>query len=197
MDLGKPTSGSELKIIIDSSLSYDQAVSSILDKDPTCPKAILESQSLIDVVYYSFDGREHQGQLVLDKRLENDVQKVFELLRKVRFPIKQVKPVSEYGWDDFRSMEDDNSSGFNYRLKTNKPEISLHGLGQAIDLNPLQNPYIEGKLVAPPEAIYDPFKPGTILADSEIVYLFKELGWEWGGDWIDRKDYQHFQKSIN
>ena len=73
----------------------------------------------------------------------------------------------------------------------------MHSYGYAIDINPVQNPYIKGKIVLPEGAVYDPAKPGTLAASGPVVKCFQGLGWEWGGNWKSLKDYQHFQKVLD
>ena len=70
----------------------------------------------------------------------------------------------------------------------------MHAYGYAIDINPVQNPYIKGKAVFPPGAVYNTHKPGTLTYYSPIVKAFIRLGWTWGGNWNSLKDYQHFEK---
>jgi hypothetical protein len=107
-----------------------------------------------------------------------------------------VNPVAheKFAWNDDRSMEANNTSGFNYRAITDGKKISNHALGRAIDINPLLNPYIRGEEVRPAGAIYDPTQAGTLVESSTIVRFMKERGWTWGGDWTSLKDYQHFEK---
>lgn len=182
--------------IIDSELSDAEA----LAQNPQflCPSEILEYQIVLKVLYYSFDEKIHSGQIVLDKRLQDDVSVLFEALLQERFPLASVIPIAgrRFHWDDIISMTANNSSGFNYRMMTVAPRISLHGYGQAIDLNPSLNPYIRGDLTLPPGATYDITRPGTVRSDSFIVTLMEKRGWEWGGRWQDRVDYQHFQKKL-
>lgn len=183
-------------VIVDSTLTDYEA----LRQNPSsvCPQEIIKRQVVIPVQYWSFDGRFHQGQVVLDDQLKNDVLTVFSRIREERFPIQSVIPIAHprFQWDDIASMLANNTSGFNYRTIAGTARLSLHAYGQAIDFNPLFNPYIRSDLVQPPGAIYDPARLGTITADGFLVQIFEELGWEWGGRWTDRKDYQHFQKKL-
>jgi hypothetical protein len=92
-------------------------------------------------------------------------------------------------------MEANNTSAFNFRFKTgSRTELSKHAGGRAIDINPVQNPYIKGELVLPKSSEYDPEAEGTLCEDHPVVRTFLKLGWEWGGNWTSRKDYQHFEK---
>jgi len=185
--------------IIDSKMSKKEAFDGL---DPKCPKSIRKRQKLIRLKYYSFDGRVHQGQMVLDKDLVRDVKKVFDVALKEKFPIKSVIPISDMRfrkngrWDDDLSMAAGNSSSFNYREITGGGRLSNHAYGRAVDLNTFQNPYIKGKISLPSGAKYDPTAPGTFTADSPIVKTFISLGWAWGGNWKSPTDYQHFEKPI-
>ena len=100
-------------------------------------------------------------------------------------------------------MVENVSSGFNYRLIAGADLPSLHSYGFAIDINPVQNPYIrytpEGIITKPEGAVWNPEVPGTLSADHYLVEFFKGIGWDWGGNWSPesgRVDYQHFQKNI-
>jgi peptidoglycan L-alanyl-D-glutamate endopeptidase CwlK len=161
-----------------------------------CPQEILDRQVLVEVDFYDFDGETAEGVIVVDRDLEGDVNELFELIFTDGFPIASATPVADlqYEWDDDRSMAANNTSGFSYRTVTGGGRLSAHALGRAIDINPLLNPYIRGGVTKPEGAVYDPTRPGTITADSFIVNFLKSRGWMWGGDWIELKDYQHFEK---
>jgi len=188
------------EVVVDSAMGWEEAVRGV---NPRCPRAVLDRQRLITVRYWSMDGKLHQGQLVVDRRVVADLEAVFALALEERFPIEKVVPISHPRyrkdglWDDDLSMQDNNTSAFNYRKPTGGGPISNrgHAAGLAIDFNPRLNPYIKGKKVLPPGATYDPSVPGTLTAASPIVKKLKALGWTWGGDWRTLKDYQHFQKS--
>lgn len=191
--------GTLKKPIIDSRMSKKQVFDGL---DPNCPKEIRKRQKIVKVKYYSFDKKVHQGQIVVDKDLAKDVKKVFEAALNERFPIYSVIPVSDPRfrkngrWDDDLSMAANNTSAFNYREKTGGGSLSNHAYGRAVDINTFQNPYIKGKLILPPGAVYNPAAEGTITADSTITKLFLQFGWGWGGDWTALKDYQHFEKPL-
>lgn len=181
--------------IIDSDMTLQEA----LRKE--CPPEFKEKQRLVDVTYYSFDGKIHKGQLVIDERLVKDIRKVFQVALKHKFPITSVIPISHDRFfkngrwnEDDLSMAANNTSAFNYRVITGGKSLSKHAYGFAIDINPLQNPYIKKGVVLPPGAVYDTEKPGTLTHNSPVVKTFLRLGWTWGGDWKSLKDYQHFEK---
>lgn len=185
--------------IIDSRMTEKEAFDGL---DPKCPEEIRKRQRLITLKYYSMDKQIHQGQLVLDKELVDDIKQVFALALKERFPIYSVIPISdkrfrkENRWDDELSMEANNTSAFNYREITGGGRLSNHATGRAIDINTFLNPYIKGDLVLPHGATYDPKIDGTFTADSPIVREFLRLGWAWGGNWKSPTDYQHFEKPL-
>ncbi|WP_203329075.1 M15 family metallopeptidase [Candidatus Laterigemmans baculatus] len=185
--------------IIDSEMTEAEAFEGL---DPRCPEAIRSRQALIEVLYYSGDGKIHQGQLVIDRDLVRDIQAAFAAAREEKFPFTSVIPISHPKfrkngrWDDGLSMAANNTSAFNYREITGGKRLSNHAYGRAIDINPATNPYIRGTLVLPPGATYDPDAPGAVTADSAITMTLVELGWNWGGTWDDRKDYQHFEKPL-
>ena len=158
----------------------------------------------MDVLYYSFDGKVHKGQVVIEKRLVRDIQRVFRVAFDNKFPITSVIPVSHDKfykngeWNsDGQSMLSNNTSAFNYRVVTGGKKLSMHAYGFAIDINPVQNPYFKGKVVLPEGAVYDPAIPGTLTRNCPVVRAFINLGWDWGGNWKSLKDYQHFEKVLD
>jgi peptidoglycan LD-endopeptidase CwlK len=187
---------SEPEIIVDSRLSYEDAV--LKNLNPQCPESIIKMQALITVKYYSFDNKIHQGQIIVDKRLENDMKKIFKAILDSKFPVASVIPISDprFSWDDDKSMAANNTSGFNYRSVTGKQKLSNHAYGFAVDINPKLNPFIRDKEIIPPGASYNTKIPGTLSNDHPVVKKFKELGWTWGGNWKSVKDYQHFEKTL-
>jgi len=183
--------------IIDSNMTFEEAIRK------GCPPEIEKRLRLVEVLYYSFDGKIHKGQLVVDRRLVRDVRKVFKIALKEKFPITSVIPIShekffkDGKWnDDDQSMLANNTSAFNYRVVTGGATLSNHSYGFAIDINPVQNPYIKNDKVLPPGAVYNVNQPGTLTPDCRLLKTFLRLGWEWGGNWETLKDYQHFQKVL-
>ncbi len=186
--------------IVDSKMTPGEAFDGL---DGRCPADILKRQKIITVNYYSFDGKVHEGQLVIDGELEDDIKTVFKEALKIRFPIFSVIPISDRKfrkdgrWNDDLSMEANNTSAFNYRLIMGGTGLSKHATGRAIDINPFQNPYIKGDMIIPKNSSYAPEIEGTLRSDHPIVLTFLRLGWEWGGNWTSLKDYQHFEKPLN
>lgn len=135
------------------------------------------------------------------KQQREDVLEIFRQLYDAKYPIEKIRLVDEYDADDESSMEDNNSSAFNFRFISHTTRVSKHGLGLAVDINTLYNPYTK---IVDGERIVEPITGEPYLdRDADFPYkidhedlcfkLFTEHGFEWGGDWEDRKDYQHFE----
>lgn len=180
--------------IIDSKMTTEEA----LRANPNFFLApeVFERQILLKVMYLSFDGKYHQGQMVVDKDLESDIKDFFNFLIEQNFPLNKSIPIAHnrYNFNDILSMEDNNSSGFNPRNIAGTDRPSNHAFGRAIDINPFQNPFIKNDVIEPKGAKYDMTKLGTFLADSPVVLFLKLRGWKWGGDYQEIKDYHHFEK---
>jgi len=160
----------------------------------------LASLRLVTIQHWSFQGDVRSGEIVVAAEHAEAVAEVFDALLTARFPIQQVRLVDEYGGDDNRSMAANNTSGFNCRQATGSARWSEHAYGTAIDINPIQNPYVTGSgRVLPPEGSphvqRDPATPGLIVSGDPAVTAFAGIGWKWGGDWRQGKDYQHFSAS--
>ncbi|MFA9262959.1 MAG: M15 family metallopeptidase [Undibacterium sp.] len=154
---------------------------------------IVSEQVVMVLPYRDFRGVEHWGQLVVHREIADPVRSVFEMLFAHGFPIGSMAPVAAFGWSDDRSMAANNCVGFHFRQKTGKGELSWHAYGRAIDINPLQNPYVRGEVVLPRGGDFDPSQPGTCSSDSLPVRLFKAQGFMWGGEWTSLRDYMHFE----
>ncbi len=179
------------EIIIDSTMTFAEAVEGSL-----APLEIIDSLSLIDVIYYSFDGLRHQGQIVADARLEDDIYEIFARIEEFKFPVGKVIPIVAYQWEDGDSMADNNSSAFNFRVIADTNKLSLHSFGRALDINPVQNPVIyPAGIVAPAGAAYRTHNKGTFTAKHPVVQEFVKRGWHWGGNFEQPKDYHHFEKT--
>jgi poly-gamma-glutamate synthesis protein (capsule biosynthesis protein) len=150
--------------------------------------------------YVGFDDRSHTGELVVAAPYARDVVGVFRKLYAARWPIRRLRLVDAYGGDDDRSMAADNTSGANCRKVEGSKRWSLHAFGAAIDLNPVQNPYVTGSTIAPPgsrrfasldRSAGARVPDGVITSDDVVVRAFAAIGWEWGGSWAE-PDFQHF-----
>jgi hypothetical protein len=179
------------KIIIDADYTLDEAL-----RESNIPSSVRNTLGLVTVYYYGFDGRLHQGQVIVNKEIVNDIVEIFKVIEEIKFPVERVVPIVKYNWSDEKSMNDNNTSSFNYRFISGSRILSMHANGLAIDINPKQNPYVKNGTNIPAGSEYKLNNIGTITPDSKMVKLFKEKGWTWGGDWKSLKDYQHFQKKI-
>ena len=139
---------------------------------------IVADQTVLVLPYRDFAGLEHLGQLVVRHDLADAMKEIFDALFRVGFPLGSMMPISAFDWDDKRSMAANNCVGFDFRKKTGKEELSRHAYGQAIDINPLLNPYMRDGVILPTGARYSPFRHGTCDECSLPVRLFKahEIG---------------------
>ncbi len=168
---------------------------------PGCPVSPIELRA-IHLSYIGFDGTAHTGEIIVNASVADQVIKAFSLLYRAWFPIRRMKPVDVFRGSDPRSMAADNTSGFNCRraVAPGPPQWSMHAYGLAIDVNTLQNPYMEaGSGVHPPAgAAYinrSDIRPGMAHPGGILVSAFRSVGWGWGGYWTGSPDYQHF--SVN
>jgi hypothetical protein len=145
------------------------------------------------VSHWGFDGKPRVGRVVVAKRLAPKVLAVFRMLWEAKFPIRRLQPVSAYRGSDDASMAADNTSGFNCRFVGGTSRWSMHAYGEAIDVNPVENPYVRGSTVSPPagRAYLDRsrYRPGMAVRGGVLVRAFAAAGWRWGASF---GDYQHF-----
>ncbi|MCI8622644.1 MAG: hypothetical protein HFG26_03160 [Provencibacterium sp.] len=158
----------------------------------------LEDLSLLTLAYYGFDGEIYLGQMIAAAEVADDLTAIFQELFEQQFPIEKMQLIEAYQADDNASMADNNTSAFCYRVIDGTDYLSNHSFGRAVDINPLQNPYVRGELVQP-EAAGDYLdrenvRPGMIAPGGVCYNAFISRGWEWGGDWTGPIDYQHFEK---
>lgn len=164
---------------------------------PGCPVAPAQLR-LLRLAYWDFSGARRLGSLVVRDRIAGEVVGVFRRLYAARFPIRRLEPVDAFGGSDRRSMAADNTSGFNCRpvVAPGLRRWSAHAYGEAIDVNPRENPYLEGGRVLPPagRAYLDRGRPrrGMAVEGGVLVRAFAAAGWTWGGRWSGSPDYQHF-----
>jgi hypothetical protein len=151
--------------------------------------------------YWGFDGQPHVGTLVVSSGAVGDVTVVFRRLYRARFPIRRMRPITAYGANDERSLAADNTAAFNcrYAVGPGPRRWSVHASGLAIDVNPVENPYLESGRVHPRagRAYLDRsnVRPGMAARGGLLVRAFASVGWQWGGRWSGTPDYQHFSKT--
>lgn len=169
-------------------------------EDCVCPPR--DSLALLSIPYRDFEGRQQMGSLIVAREVADEVADAFtEIFASGEFHIASMDLVDRYGGNDDASMAANNTSAFNCRLTTSGSRLSAHALGTAIDINPVQNPYVSGDTTLPPAG--DTFdeasersveRPGLIVEGDIVTKAFAKRGWIWGGTWTSLKDYQHFSK---
>jgi len=162
-------------------------------KSKNVPQEIINNLSLININYRGFDNEIHCGQIIIHKDLAPSISKIFKrIITETNFPMTSVFPISMFDWNS--SLKLNNSGAFDWRFVSNSNEISDHSFGAAIDINPILNPWVREGSVNSPNFSYDQNKKGTLHANSDVVKIFKEEGWKWGGDWKNSKDWMHFYR---
>ena len=162
---------------------------------PGCPVSLRDLR-LLRLTHWRFDAKVVPGRLVVHRDVARDVVEVFRRLYAARIPIRRMVPIDAYGASDFRSIEADNTSAFNCRFVEGTTRWSEHAYGRAIDLNPIENPYVSGGRTSHPAS--RPYverarrRPGMAYEGGALVRAFDAIGWGWGGRWTSVKDYQHF-----
>ena len=156
------------------------------------------------VLHYGFDGQVHVGELIINKAIAEDIIAIMKELFDAEYPIEKMVLIDEYNGDDNASMEDNNTSSFNFRLVEGTTSLSRHAFGLAVDINPLSNPYLPvfngvEKVLPENAAEYTDRMADCeyYIKHGDICYqAFISHGFTWGGDWDSSKDYQHFSKTV-
>jgi D-alanyl-D-alanine carboxypeptidase len=173
---------------------------------PGCPVP-LEDLRLLRFNYHGFGGGIRRGPMVVHEDVAEDVLWVFKQLFDAEFAIKRVGLTTEFVPSEFEPVITSKRSvtaSFNCRPVITplgpSDDFSQHSYGMAIDVNPVQNPYVTADgFVRNTEArrYLDRSKrlPGMIHANDVVVRSFTRIGWEWGGTWSGGKDYMHFSTS--
>ena len=168
---------------------------------PGCPVALSELRR-VTLTYVGFDGHAHRGALVVDRAVAAAVAQAFGQLYVARFPIRRMLPIEAYRGSDVESIEADNTSAFNCRRATGSSHWSEHAYGRAIDIDPIENPYVAADGTTS-HAASRPYvdrarvrgRPGVIAEGGPVLRAFARIGWGWGGRWSGARDYQHLSAS--
>lgn len=162
---------------------------------PGCPVP-LDALRVVRLTYVGFDARSHHGRVVVHHRWADDLVSVFRRVYRAEFPIRRIRPIDTYDGDDRDSMRHDNTSAFNCRYVDGTTTWSQHAYGRAIDIDPVENPYVDGSRVSPkngtPYADRSDVRAGMIVKRDVVWRAFHRIGWSWGGTWRSAQDYQHF-----
>jgi hypothetical protein len=172
-----------------------------------CPVPLSQLR-VLTVTYWGFDARPHNGQMIVNAEVAHPLVKVFHRLYAMRFPIHHMSLKYMYGPAGTpRPRDGDFTGSFSCRQAVPSPcsggsgtgSWSMHAYGEAIDVNDVENPYIEGGRVIPPagKAFVNRsrVRPGMAVAGRVLVNAFARVGWGWGGHFAGTPDYQHF--SVN
>jgi hypothetical protein len=166
---------------------------------PGCPVGLAQLRYL-RIGHWGFDKRAHLGEMVVNASVVDPLRSAFAALFGARFPIRRMRLVDHYGGSDDTSIQADNTSAFNCRRATGSSRWSQHAYGLAIDVNPIENPYVfaDGTTSHAASAPYldrSHVRPGMAVPGGVLVRAFDTIGWGWGGRWASPTDYQHF--SVN
>ncbi len=162
---------------------------------PGCPVALADLR-LVTVSHRDLRGGLRRGSLVVHEDVATDVVRLFRGFWRAKFRIHRIRLIDAYGGSDFRSIEADNTSAFNCRYVDGTTRWSNHAFGRAIDINPIENPYVSGDGTTShraSEAFLDRrrARPGMLREGGRAVAVIDSLGWDWGGRWSGVHDYQH------
>ena len=167
---------------------------------PGCPVSPSRLRR-VRLIYWGFDGRAHKGALIANEDAVPDLVHVFSRLYAARFPVRRLRPIDTYGGNDERSLGADNTAAFNcrYVIGPGPRRWSVHAYGEAVDVNPVENPYLESGRVHPragrPYLNRARIRPGMAVRGRVLVRAFAAVGWQWGGRWTGSPDYQHFSST--
>ena len=160
-----------------------------------------EDLRYLHLLHRDLEGETREGEMVCNVHIAETLLAIFRELYEAGYPIEKIRLVDEYDAVDELSMADNNSSCFNFRFISYTKKVSKHGLGLAVDINPLYNPYVKtvgGRLSIEP-ANGGPYVDRTgefpcKIDENDLCYrIFRAHGFEWGGSWRNSKDYQHFE----
>jgi len=165
-----------------------------------CPVG-LDSLRVVRASHWDFNGRVRTGRLVVHRDVATDAVGAMRRLYATRFKIRWMVPIERFAGSDFRSIEADNTSAFNCRYVDGTRRWSNHAYGRAIDINPIENPYVtsRGTTSHPASEPYvrrTPHRAGMLFFGAGGgVAAFDAVGWSWGGRWSGARDYQHVSAS--
>ncbi|HHS92631.1 MAG TPA: M15 family peptidase [Campylobacterales bacterium] len=169
-----------------------------------CP-VHLDNLRYLRMNHLNFEGKTVSGEMIVHKDVAEEVVHIFADLYEIKYPIRQMRLIADFGANDWQSIEADNTSAFNCRPITGKKKKwSKHAYGKAIDINPIENPYVNRKGHISHKASWKykkrvhknntPADRAVLLKHDKATKIFEGYGWKWGGDWRTIKDYQHFSK---
>jgi len=157
-----------------------------------------EYLTYLTVTHVNFYGESVLGHLIVAADIGDEVLDIFREIYEGGFPIHSIQLIDHFDASDYLSMAANNSHAFNFRYIAGTTTISRHGFGVAIDINPVQNPYIRGDTVWPAAGVdyldRTNVRPGMIVPGDVVHTAFISRGWTWGGYWTWPRDYHHFER---
>ena len=152
----------------------------------------------LTITHVDFDGESRIGHMIVADEIGDEVLDIFREIYYSGFPIYSIRLIDYFYADDKLSLEANNSSAFNFRYIAGTNIISRHGFGMAIDINPIQNPYVRGDNVLPEAGREyldrDNVRPGMIVPGDAVYTAFTSRDWIWGGNWTMPWDLHHFER---
>jgi hypothetical protein len=170
-----------------------------------CPVA-LSGLRLLTVTNRGFDGHSHTGQLVVNRRAARPLGRAFRRLYAARFPIHHMRLADFYGPARSRPRDGDATASFQCRQAVPSPctggrgtgTWSMHAYGLAVDVNPVENPYVGCGQTRDPASrrFFDRSRHRRGMVGRGALSAFRSIGWGWGGSWAgSTKDYMHFSST--
>ena len=153
----------------------------------------------LTVTFWGFDDRPHTGEIIVHKNAARDIVGVFRRLYDARFPIEEMRVISNHDLYGPATGDQNITTGFECRPVSGKSRPwSRHSYGYAIDINPFHNPYVKGSLISP--ELSESYtnrrwrRPGMIYRGDAVHRAFSAIGWSWGGSWSSSDDWMHFYR---
>jgi hypothetical protein len=170
-----------------------------------CPVAMSDLR-LLTVAHWGFDGRRHTGRLVVNRAAAGPLGRAFGRLYGLRFPIRHMELADMYGPKGDRPGDGDVTGSFDCRQAVPSPctggsgtgTWSMHAYGLAVDVNPVENPYVGCGQSRDPSAkqYFDRSHHRRGMVTPRAIAAFRSVGWGWGGSWTgNTKDYMHFSSN--
>ena len=170
-----------------------------------CPVGLSDLRRLT-VSHRDFRGRTQTGQLVVNRSAAAPLRRVFRRLYALHFPIRHLTLADAYGPEAQRPKDGDISGSFECRQAVPSPctggrgtgTWSMHAFGLAVDINPVENPYVGCGQSRDPTArrFRDRSRHHRGMVTGRAIAAFRSVGWGWGGAWAgNTKDYMHFSSS--
>lgn len=152
----------------------------------------------LTITFVDFEGEDQIGHMIVAAEIGDEVLEIFQEIYEGGFSIYSIKLIDYFDAVDYYSLAANNSSAFNFRYIANTTTLSRHAYGMAIDINPIQNPYVRGDNVLPAagKKYLDrtDVRPGMIVSGDVVYRAFTSRGWIWGGNWTLPRDYHHFER---